>query len=51
MTLQILIQIVFICSFDIDPRFDKNHCAKYLTECVNIIGDLNECSDFYEVKR
>ena len=47
-TLKILMKIIMACSFDIDPTFDKNHCAMYLTKCNLEKSGFEACLDFYE---
>lgn len=46
----LVMKILVMCMFEIDPRFDKKECAKHMTECIQV-ASFNNCSEYWEPLR
>jgi hypothetical protein len=43
----LVMKILMMCMFEIDPRFDKKQCAKHMVECTQK-STFSNCAEFWE---
>jgi hypothetical protein len=44
---ELVLKIVMMCLYDINPNFDKEMCVKHMIECVDE-AEFSACSEYWE---
>lgn len=44
---EIVLKLVMMCLYDINPNFDKEKCVKHMVNCVDK-SDFSICSEYWE---
>jgi hypothetical protein len=46
---QLLINVIMLCGFSIDPSLDKNYCAEQMLRCTEMNKErFDDCADLWE---
>ncbi len=44
---ELVLKILMMCIYDIDPRFDKKECLDHMTKCLEF-SNYELCSEYWE---